>query len=86
MTETCAYCGTSLEKRRTIDDVSVLDGVRSMKVGCRKCQKPVCLDCGHAEALGRGIPRNCLCPACGVELGLDGLVDELGEDYYGWGY
>ena len=86
MTETCAHCGTALEERRLIDDESELDGVRSMKVGCRKCQTPVCLACGHAEALGRGIPRNCLCPGCGAELGLDGLVDELGEDYYGWGY
>lgn len=86
MTEMCAFCDMALEKRRTIDDLTALDSFQSMKVGCRKCQKPVCLACGHAEALGRGIPRNCLCPACGVELGLDGLVDELGEDYYGWGY
>ena len=86
MTETCGYCGTSLEERRPIKDESDLVGVRSMKVGCRKCETPTCLACGHAKALGLGIPRNCLCPSCGAELGLDGEVDELGEDYYGWGY
>ena len=86
MTETCAHCGTALEERRPIADESDLDGVRSMKVGCRKCQTSVCLACGHAEAQRFGIPSNCLCPSCGAELGLDGFVDELGEDYYGWGY
>ena len=86
MTETCAHCGTALEERRPIVDESDLDGVRSMQVGCRKCGTPICLACGHAEALRLGIPRNCLCPGCGAELGLDGEVDELGEDYYGWGY
>ena len=86
MTETCAHCGTALEERRPFADDSDLDGVRSMKVGCRKCGSPTCLACGHTAAQNRGIPRNCLCPGCGSELGLDGEVDELGEDYYGWGY
>lgn len=86
MTETCTHCGTTLDERRPIADESDLGGVGSMKVGCRKCQTSVCLACGHAKALSLGIPRNCLCPGCGAELGLDGEVDELGEDYYGWGY
>ena len=86
MTQTCAQCGVALSKRQIIEDESELDAFRSMKVGCRKCQTPICLSCGNAEAQRRGIPRNCLCPDCGAELGLDGLVDELGEDYYGWGY
>ena len=85
-TETCAHCGAGLEERRPIDDASDLESVSRMKVGCRKCESPTCLACGHAAAMRLGIPRNCLCPVCGAELGLDGEVDELGEDYYGWGY
>ena len=85
-TDTCVKCGVGMMARRPIDDASNLASVWRMKVGCRKCDKPICLACGHAAAMRLGIPRNCLCPVCGAELGLDGEVDELGEDYYGWGY
>ena len=86
MTETCAHCGTALEERRPIADESDLDGVARMQVGCRKCGHGnlPCLRPRRGAAPRHS--RNCLCPGCGAELGLDGMVDELGEDYYGWGY
>jgi hypothetical protein len=57
-----------------------------MQVGCRKCGSAVCLSCGSKAAAKFGIKKNCLCPKCNAELGIDGYVDEMGEDYYGWGY
>ena len=86
MTDTCAHCESALEERRPIAGEPDLEEARSMRVGCRKCGRPVCLGCGFAAASRLGIRRNCVCPACGAELGLDGQVDELGQDYYGWGY
>lgn len=86
MTETCAHCGSNLDERIPIADESDLSSVQKMQVGCRKCGTAVCLSCASAAASKLGIKGNCLCPKCGAELGLDGYVDELGEDYYGWGY
>ncbi|MBI4282028.1 MAG: hypothetical protein HY672_00875 [Chloroflexi bacterium] len=86
MTSTCAHCGSDLEERTPIADWVDLSAMQKMQVGCRRCGTPVCLGCGAAAASRLGIERNCLCPNCGAELGLGGEVDELGEDYYGWGY
>ena len=58
----------------------------NIKVGCRKCDEIVCFECGRSFANKLGIENNCLCPKCRSDLGLYGEIDELGEDYYGWGY
>jgi hypothetical protein len=86
MTETCAHCGSNLDKLIPIADESNLSSVQKMKVGCKKCGTAVCLSCAFTAASKLGIKKNCICPKCGAELGLDGYVDELGDDYYGWGY
>jgi len=86
MTETCTHCGSAVDERIPIVDEADLSSVQRMQVGCRKCGMVVCLSCGSKAAARFGIKKNCLCPKCGAELGLDGYVDEMGEDYYGWGY
>jgi|TARA_Y100000031_G_C7912408_1_gene244432 hypothetical protein len=82
----CTHCGSALEERRYIVDEADLSEVQRMHVGCRKCGTPTCLNCAFTAASQLGIKKNCICPKCSAELGLDGYVDELGEDYYGWGY
>jgi|GEM_PF-2181579 hypothetical protein len=86
MTETCAHCNSVLHERIPIVDDTDLSSVQRMQVGCRKCGSAVCLSCGSKAAAKFGIKKNCLCPKCNAELGIDGYVDEMGEDYYGWGY
>ena len=86
MTETCAHCGSILDERNPIIDEADLGSIQKMQVGCRRCGTAVCLSCGFAAASKLGIEKNCICPKCSAELGLGGEVDELGEDYYGWGY
>ncbi|MFH1560636.1 MAG: hypothetical protein ABID84_04425 [Chloroflexota bacterium] len=86
MTETCAHCGSALDERKPIADEVDFSAMQRMHVGCRKCGTAVCFSCAATAASQMGIESNCLCPNCGAELGLGGEVDELGEDYYGWGY
>lgn len=84
MIEMCAYCDTKMELLKPNADLATPPN--NLQVGCNKCETWVCFGCAHEAASTMGIPRNCVCPHCGAELGLLGEVNELGQDFFGWGY